>query len=234
MKRRLQTVLVVASCLACYACGGHIAEYTPKRREYKPPVVAPQKKIDASTNGSLMASTGLGASLFTDVRSFGVGDLITVRVVERNSAERSTETDLDRDSDFSTGFDVLGGLANLAKHNPTLDPSKILNQNTSSSHKGGGRTSRKDKISFLVTTSVRQVLPNGDLFVEGQRVVKVNEEEHHFYVSGVARPADVRTDNSISSTLLADAEVEFFGEGSLSTKAKQSWFMTALDWIWPF
>jgi flagellar L-ring protein precursor FlgH len=216
------------------ACGGHIAEYQPKRRKYTPPVARPPVQVDTTTKGSLMAGIGLGATLFTDVRSFGIGDLITVRVMEASAAERSTSTQLERDSEFQSGFDLAGGLANIAKHNPTIDPTKLLYQNTRNRHRGGGTTRRKDKITFLVTAAVRQVLANGDLFIEGDRIVKVNDEEHHFYVSGVARPADVGPNNSISSTLLGEAEIEFFGEGVLSRKANQGWFGAALDWIWPF
>jgi len=215
-------------------CGGHISSYEPKRREYTPPVEAPPKVKEAGTEGSLMESGALGASLFTDSRSFGVGDLITIRVVERSSAERNTLTDAERESEFSSGFDAVGALESLRKHNPTFDPSRMLVQNTNSAHRGGGSIERNDQVSFVVTAAVRKVLPNGNLFIEGNRIVLVNDEEHHLYVSGVARPSDVDHDNRIPSTLLADAEVEFFGNGVLSRKQKQGWFMTALDWIWPF
>ena len=223
---------VIAS--ASFACGGHIAEYKPKRREYRPPVARPNPVADTNTSGSLMAGVGLGATLFTDVRSFGIGDLITVRVVESSAAERSTSTELERNSELESGFDIAGTLGTLAAENTALNPNKLIFQNSKNRHRGGGTTSRKDRITFFVTAAVRQVLANGDLFIEGDRIVKVNDEEHHFYVSGVARPADVATDNSIPSTLLAEAEIEFFGEGTLSRKSKQGWFNTLLDWIWPF
>jgi flagellar L-ring protein precursor FlgH len=226
--RRAAWLLLLASC------GGHIRSYEPKRRQYTPPVAAEAKPAEPGTEGSLMSARGLGASLFTDARSFGVGDLITVRVVERASAERSTSTDLERQSSFQTGFDALGGLESLRRANPTFDPSNLLHQNTRSAHSGGGSIEKSDRVVFMVTAAVRQVLANGDLFIEGDRIVKLNDEEHHFYVSGVARPADVGNDNSIASTLLAEAEIEFFGEGSLSDKEKQGWFMSLLDFLWPF
>ena len=231
----MRTALPLSVLLtSSFACGGHIAEYTPKRRAYKPPVERPAEVSDNNTNGSLMVGIGLGATLFTDVRSFGIGDLITVRVIESSAAERSTSTDLQRDSQLESGFDLGGGLANIATHNPQFDPNKLIYQNTRNRHKGGGTTSRKDRITFYVTAAVRKVLANGDLFIEGDRVVKVNDEEHHFYVSGVARASDVGPDNSIPSTLLAEAEIEFFGEGVLTRKSNQGWLNTLLDWIWPF
>jgi flagellar L-ring protein FlgH len=231
MKSALPLSVILATS---FACGGHISEYKPKRRHYEPPIKRPKVASEDTTQGSLMAGIGLGATLFTDVRSFGIGDLITVRVIESSAAERSTSTDLQRESQLDSGFDLAGGLANIAKHNPTIDPTKLLYQNTRNKHQGGGTTSRKDKITFFVTAAVRQVLTNGDLFIEGDRIVKVNDEEHHFYVSGVARAADVGPDNSIPSTLLAEAEIEFFGEGVLTRKSNQGWLNTLLDWVWPF
>ncbi len=218
---------------ASTGCSGHIAAYEPKRRNYEPPVVAQPKVVDPNTAGSLMTGA-LGTSLFTDVRSFGVGDLITIRVMEDSRAERETETDMDRSSNFNTGFDAAGGLASLVPSFGTLDPSKLVYQNTDSGHKGGGKTKRRDRVRFIVTAAVRKVLPNGDLFIEGDRIVKVNDEEHHYYVSGVARAADVDGENAIVSTKLAEAEIEFYGEGALSDKQRQGWLMRALDWIWPF
>lgn len=234
MRRTVERALAMSAACAAAACGGHISAYEPKRRDYVPPVTADERPPEPGTEGSLMSSRGLGASLFTDARSFGVGDLITVQVVERATAERSTSTDLQRDSAFETGFDAVGALESLRKHNPTFDPSRFLYQGTKSSHRGGGTIERRDRVAFVVTAAVRKVLPNGDLFVEGDRIVKVNEEEHHFYVSGVARPTDVDNSNSIPSTLLAEAEIEFFGEGVLSRKEKQGWLMSLLDAIWPF
>lgn len=231
--KRIATLAGLIAIGGAWGCSGHIGAYEPKRRQYTPPVVAQPAKADPTTAGSLMTGA-LGTSLFTDVRSFGIGDLITVKVVEDSKAEHETTTDMERDSSFQTGFDAAGGLASLIPSFATLDPSKLAYQQTTSKHSGGGKTQRRDRVRFSVTAAVRQVLPNGDLFIEGDRVVKVNDEEHHYYVSGVARATDVNGDNSIFSTKLAEAEIEFFGEGALSRKQQQGWFMQMLDWIWPF
>jgi len=86
----------------------------------------------------------------------------------------------------------------------------------------------------VVPAIVREVLPNGNLFIEGHRVVLVNNEEQHFYISGVIRPIDIEQDNSIKSTQVADAEIEFTGRGDLSDNQKQGWFARHLSWLWPF
>ena len=81
---------------------------------------------------------------------------------------------------------------------------------------------------------VRKVLPNGNLFVEGHRVILVNAEEQHFYISGVVRPIDIDQENSVKSSMVADAEIEFVGRGVLTDNQKQGWLSRFLGWIWPF
>ena len=81
---------------------------------------------------------------------------------------------------------------------------------------------------------VRQVLPNGALFIEGHRVVLVNNEEHHFYISGVIRPEDIDGLGQIQSSRIADAQIEFTGRGALSTATKRGWLASLLDIIWAF
>ena len=78
-----------------------------------------------------------------------------------------------------------------------------------------------------------KVLPNGNLFIEGHRVVLVNHEEHHFYLSGVVRPVDIETDNSVTSALIADAEIEFTGRGAISEKQEAPWLQRGLDFVRP-
>jgi flagellar L-ring protein precursor FlgH len=81
---------------------------------------------------------------------------------------------------------------------------------------------------------VRKVLPNGNLFVEGHRVVLVNSEEHHFYISGVVRPIDIDGENSVKSSMVADAEIEFTGQGVVSDSQRQGWLNRFFGYFWPF
>jgi flagellar L-ring protein precursor FlgH len=79
-----------------------------------------------------------------------------------------------------------------------------------------------------------QELPNGDLFVEGTKVVMINHEEYHLYISGVLRTTDIQPDNSVVSSLLADARVEYTGRGDINDQVERGWLNKALDWINPF
>jgi flagellar L-ring protein precursor FlgH len=81
---------------------------------------------------------------------------------------------------------------------------------------------------------VQRELPNGDLYVEGTKVVMINHEEYHLYVSGVLRPADIQPDNSIDSSLIADARVEFTGRGDINDQVERGWLNKILDAVNPF
>ncbi len=214
------------------ACGaGHIKDYTPKRREYDP-IVKSEDAPTTNEDGSLWSDRAEGATLFTDVRAFQVNDLVTVKIAEVATAKRNANTGLERDGNVKLGGDVAGILAEQSAG--LFDPQEILKGGASMNFDATGRTSRQDDVRFTVAATVTKVLPNGNLFIEGHRVVLVNDEEHHFYISGVARPQDIRRDNSITSTLLADAEVEFTGAGVISEGQQPGWLTRLLNWISPF
>jgi len=97
-----------------------------------------------------------------------------------------------------------------------------------------GDTARSESLTATVTAVVTKVFSNGNLFVEGHRVILVNEEEHHFYISGVVRPIDIDQDNSVQSYMVAEAQIEFVGRGVLSDNQKPGWLSRALGWMWPF
>ena len=81
---------------------------------------------------------------------------------------------------------------------------------------------------------MKKDLPNGDLFVEGTKVVMINHEEYHLYISGVVRPADIDDTNSVASSSIADAQVEFTGRGDIADQNDRGWLKKILDTINPF
>ena len=141
-----------------------------------------------------------------------VGDIVTVRIDERANAKRGATTELGRDSTTAMDFDILFGLLKAAQ---SATGGNMLDASMGTDFKGTGQTTRSDRLEATVPAVVMKVLGNGNLFIEGHRVVLVNHEEHHFYLSGVVRPVDIETDNSVTSALIADAEIEF---GAISEK----------------
>ncbi len=216
--------LAAVATLAC-AGVGHVGKYQPKTRDYPVPESGgPDAQPPAP--GSLWQDGNAGA-LFTDARAFRENDLVVIKIEEIADAKRSTDTDLSRQSQTSGSFGL-----NL-KGKP-LGPSADGKADTQTKFKGTGATGRTERLVATVPAMVRKVLPNGNLFVEGHRVVLVNNEEQHFYISGVVRPIDIDGENSVKSSLVADAEIEFTGRGVMTENQQKGWMQKYLGWIWPF
>jgi len=228
MALRPRTAALPALALALAACGpSHVSSYVPKRREYAVPAPAARGAAPASP-GSLWLDGRPASMLFTDARALRENDLVVVKVEEIADARRSADTDLNRTS--QTAASVTAFLNQAAAQGPNGK----LAGDVATTFKGEGSTARTERLTATVPAIVRQVLPNGNLFIEGHRVVLVNAEEQHFYISGVVRPIDIDQENSVKSSMIADAEIEFTGRGILTDNQRQGWLSRYFGWIWPF
>jgi flagellar L-ring protein precursor FlgH len=219
----------LALTLIFSGCGvGHIDAYVPKHRTYESAEAKGPAADDVA--GSLWRADGRNANLFSDYRAFREQDLVVVRIEENADAKRSADTNLQRSTDLNLALQAF--LKTAAVTTPQLD----LNAGAKSglTFNGDGQTARTEKLTATVPAIVRKVLPNGNLFIEGHRVVLVNAEEQHFYISGVVRPIDIAQDNSVLSSYVADAEIEFTGRGVLTENQKPGILARFWSWIWPF
>ena len=220
----LATILsLVAGCTKT-----HIDAYVPKRREYRSPVDFDETD-QPGTNGSLFHPSHSGPYLFADHRAMRIGDVVTVRVHEQANAKRGATTDLSRDSDTSLKLKAFLGLMSSLGSGLGLSDGELVSTGVETMLKARGATSRTEDLEATVPAIVREVLPSGNLFIEGHRVILVNQEEHHFYLSGVVRPVDIQGDNSVTSSLIADAEIEFTGRGVITDKQSPGWLQQGID-----
>lgn len=229
----MKKLILIAAGLLFWGCTvPHIDAYVPKQRNYE--VVAPKNQAaEADTAGGLWRPEARNASLYSDYRAFREQDLVVVRVEENADAKRSADTQLSRDSEISVALQAFLRAAGTATNaNPQLDATATAKAGLD--FNADGRTARSEKLTATVPAIVKKVLPNGNLFIEGHRVVLVNSEEQHFYISGVVRPIDIAQDNSVRSSYVADAEIEFTGRGVLSDNQKPGLLTRFFNWIWPF
>jgi len=148
--------------------------------------------------------------------------------------ERGARTELEREQSASFGASSFFGLTSaLQQAYPNIDPSNLIDIASRSSFLGDGETQRGSRVRGEIAVRVKQVMPNGDLYVEGSKVILVNEEELHIYVSGVVRPQDIQEDNSVRSGLIADAQVEFTGRGTLTDNQRQGWLARLVSALVP-
>lgn len=231
MTKRTFIYLLSTVMLAATACTTHVRPYKPKVRNYRPDQY--DKTADQRLDGSLWSDST--DTLFTHRRSARIGDVITVVIHESANAQQGAGTDTSRKSDMNMGISAFGtAVKQLQAAYPNLDMSKLLAAGYQNDFSGQGQTSSSGSLNATLTARIKNVMPNGDFYIEGNKVVMVNEEESHLYFSGVVRPSDIQADNTIASNLIADAQVEYTGRGPVADKQRPGWFSRFVDWITPF
>jgi flagellar L-ring protein precursor FlgH len=235
MSRSLHALIALAT-LTVSACGpkviGPSVDTTNvKERKYKEAKY--ETGLEPVTSGSLWPENGRG--LFADFRAYRVGDLVTIRIDESSEAAGDASTQTNREASENMGMpDVLGLTKALQKAYPMLDTSTLLEYMSASKFNGQGETSRDTHVLGSIAVRVKRVLPNGDLFVEGTKVILINDEEVHIYVSGSIRAEDIDSSNAVASSAIADAQIEFSGRGVLADNQKQGWFARLIGKIRPW
>ena len=182
-------------------------------------------------SGSLWQASSSG--LAEDVKARRRGDIVTVVISEQASASKQASTGTSRSSSMSAGIPNLLGLEKTPVKG-WMDLANLLNASFSSKFDGSGSTSRAETLQATMSTKVVEALPNGNLMIEGRRNVKVNNEDQIIMLTGTVRSRDVNADNTISSSLIADAKINYSGKGIISDRQKPGWLMNVLDAVWPF
>ena len=154
-----------------------------------------------------------------DNKAFRVGDAITVQVFESSSASTSTDTNTQRKNSISA--------------NVTSLPSRQhgFGVAIAGDFDGGGTTQRANRLLATLTVTVREALPNGELRISGEQLLKVNEELHRVNLEGRVRPQDISDGNVVLSTRLADARITYVGDGDLSERQKRGLWRQVADWL---
>lgn len=231
MTKTYSLCLLLSSIFLATGCVTHVRPYKPKVRNYHADQY--DKNADQRMEGSLWSDNT--DTLFTHRRSARVGDVITVLIQESANATRGAGTDVSRKSDINVGISAFAtAVKQLQDAYPGLDMNKLISTAYQNDFSGKGQTSSSGTLSATLTARIKNVLPNGDYYIEGNKVVMINEEESHLYFSGVVRPSDIQADNTVASNLIADAQVEYTGRGPVADKQRPGWFARFLDWITPF
>jgi flagellar L-ring protein FlgH len=196
------------------------------------PPLPPPKTI-----GSLWQEENGRAYLYEDLRAMRVGDVLTVKIVEKHKGSKSADTAAQRESTVEnslagTGMGYIGlpgiRLGDEARRGLGIDASSKNKFN------GKGATSREGTLTGTISVIVTEVLPNGDLRIEGRRDVTVNSEKQLMTIAGIVRRVDVDTKNTVLSSAIDDAKIEYSGLGVLDDVQRPGWLVRILDWIYPF
>lgn len=180
--------------------------------------------------GSLWPATGHGSTgMYGDRKAAFTGDILTIVVAESAVASNSQSAKSERDSslnDAITQFIYAG----LATHKGQLPATSATGK---ASYTGGGEINNSQSLTARAAVLVTDVLPNGNLVIEGARIVTFSGETQYVVLHGLARPDDIARDNTLLSSNIADARVEFYSEGTLTDAQKRGWFAKLYEKLRP-
>ena len=180
------------------------------------------------TAGSLYSRAS--DSLFADLKARQVGDMLTVLIVENDSASKQASTSTDRSSSISAGIPNLLGLEGKLPG----DGNAMLGANFKNGFAGNGSTSRKGQLNASLAVQVIDTYPNGNLKILGGKEVMVNSEVQTVYLTGIVRPVDISAANTVQSTKILNARISYTGNGAIGDKQEPGWLMRIFDNVWPF
>ena len=182
-------------------------------------------------------------SFFRDNRAWRVGDILKVAVNIQDSANLSNTTQQTRNSADTENVNKLfgrqkafakltGATANATAATP--NPLQLVDVGSARNQKGLGSIARNEQIQINIAAVVRQVMPNGNLVIEGHQEVRVNSELREIKVAGIIRPRDITNENSIKSEQIAEARISYGGRGVVSDMQNPRVGSQVLDIISPF
>jgi flagellar L-ring protein precursor FlgH len=205
----------------------------PTARPGYKPVQMPMPPVQpASYNPNSLWRNG-ARGFFKDQRAHRVGDILTVAVNITDKAIIANETQRSRTSSDDSGVDNFFGKSKLPILNATL-PTRIFTADSNTALDGKGSVNRSEALQTNVAAVVTQILPNGNLVVEGKQEIRVNFEKRELIVAGIVRPEDIQSDNTIDSSKIAQARISYGGRGQITDVQQQRYGSQVLDVLLPF
>src|SRR5438445_4168362 len=199
---------------------------------YKPVQMPMPKPEVASYNPNSLWRNGSRA-FFKDQRAHQVGDLLTVTVNITDKANIANETQRSRTAKEDSGITDFIGSQTVTQPLKVL-PGRLLTTDSTASSDGKGSVQRQEALQTNVAAVVTQVLPNGNLVVEGKQEIRVNYEIRELVVAGIVRPEDIQSDNTIDSSKIAQARIAYGGRGQITDVQQPRYGQQVMDVLLPF
>ena len=218
---RFVSVLALSGVVSLAGC----VAPTPKPNDpYYAPVL-PRTPLPAAANNGSIYQAGFEQNLYRDRKAFRVGDIITITLNERTQASKNANSQMDKNSDNSIGLTSLFG-SSLTTNNPIGGGDLSLNAGYSAdrSTKGDAKSGQSNSLTGSITVTVADVLPNGIIAVRGEKWLTLNTGDELVRIAGMVRADDIATDNTVSSTRVADARITYSGTGAFADTSQPGWF----------
>jgi len=180
---------------------------------------------------------------YMDTKARKINDIVTIEIEEISNASQQVSTKTSRDTSILAsitkflGSPLHFGLENFWGKDDTgakIPFKPEIESSAKSSHSGSGKISGSGKLTASMAAKVIEVMPNGNLIIEGRKEVTIDNEKRFIILSGIVRPMDIEFDNTVSSSKIADARIEYTGSGVISDKQKPGRYHRIFDWLFPF
>lgn len=211
---------IAGLCLLLCACGTTAIDQDP------PVTPAIQVSAEQQHNNGAIFTSATDVSLFSDIKARRIGDIFTVFLVEQTSGQNSSDTSLSRSTAVNLSAPTFGGR--------TRD-NMLIDLNSGRTFAGDSDSSQSNQLNGSIAVTVKEVLPGGNLVVEGEKWIQINQSREHISLRGIVRPKDIGADNTLYSTQVADAHISYAGQGVNRDANSLGWAARIVfSSIWPF
>ena len=218
--------LTIAVTIALGGCNSMPRRDPGFAASYPDAVVNP---MYAQNGSGAIFQRGYDIALFEDVKARRIGDILTIRLSEANTAQKSSDTNITRDHTTTVTnptilgttpkFDLPGALPLANTQDNTLASSLSAQHDFA----GDAASGLSNTLTGDITVTVADVLPNGHFVVRGEKRLNLNQGNEYIKISGIVRPIDIATDNSVLSTRVADATIIYNGDGATADANRLGW-----------
>lgn len=227
-----QTTMFIAKCALLSAslslltgCVTDVFGPQPNDPRFVPALPAPYSPEPDAPGSIYRANTDAG-NLYADLRAYRVGDILKVRLEENTQGSKKSSTDNSKHTTVTVPEPVLFG-KNVSWLEQGVD--------SNTTFKGSGDSDQSNSLTGNISVTVAKVLPNGNLFINGEKWIKINTGREYIRLTGIVRPVDIEPDNSVSSVKVADPRIEYSATGQLADANKEGWLGQFFNSpIWPF
>lgn len=239
----MNRLIIISALLGPLALSGCMAPPPKPDDPYFAPVM-PRTPLPAAQNNGSIYQAGFENGLFDDRKAYRVGDIITITLNERTQASKNNNSQIEKDSSANIGVPNLFGMT-PSPDNPlrSLSALGMTNNNLSleasfnatRESEGSGQAGQSNSLTGSITVSVAEVMPNGILLVRGEKWMTLNTGDELVRIAGLVRSDDIATDNTVSSTRIADARITYSGTGAFADASQPGWMSRFfLSPMWPF
>jgi flagellar L-ring protein precursor FlgH len=189
-------------------------------KDHKPePVVTRVLPPPVPRTDGAIYQAGQQMELFADLKARRVGDILTIKLNESTAASKNAETKTSKATAVANTGPTIFGKTITTKGVPILNTSMT----GSDSFDGNGAVTQSNSLAGSLTVTVTDVQANGNLVVQGDKTLKLNQGDEYVHIAGVIRPADIATDNTVTSDKIADAHISYSGKGVVDSTNRMGW-----------